>query len=280
MANVTKIEFSHPFHDDYTANASLMASQVSIIASHVPFLAKKALEKMETLVDRFNYFSPNSELSQLNNGPKECWVNLSKPLFQVLALSKRMELELDGQFRVDFEGMHLNPNGKHGFELNKHSQIRMGADCCINLGGIGKGFIVDQTAEYLIREGAQNFLINAGGDIRAHSIEQPWKVALMNPYNFDEAYGHIEIKSAAVVTSGNYAKNRQVHEEKVSHFFDIKSKRFHSNTLYDSVTVQGPSAATSECIAKCILMGHKPKIPAHTKCLGVYAQDKKIRRIA
>ena len=77
----------------------------------------------------------------------------------------------------------------------------------ITLDGIAKGYIVDRAALVLKERGVENFLINAGGDIRtsgAKENEKPWTIAVEDPQKKGNHPDIIRLKNGAVATSGNY----------------------------------------------------------------------------
>jgi thiamine biosynthesis lipoprotein len=77
----------------------------------------------------------------------------------------------------------------------------------ITLDGIAKGFIVDKAAGVLAAHGIENYLINAGGDIRAVGLrrdKKPWKIAIQDPLKKRSYPDIIHLSDAAVATSGNY----------------------------------------------------------------------------
>lgn len=87
-----------------------------------------------------------------------------------------------------------------------HSQMKIG------LGGIGKGYAVDQVYKLFIKEGLYNFYINGSGDIRVHSrVDAPrkWRIGIRNPLSADpsKSVGVIQMDSGAVASSGGYIHN-------------------------------------------------------------------------
>jgi thiamine biosynthesis lipoprotein len=88
----------------------------------------------------------------------------------------------------------------------------------VTFDGIAKGYIVDRAADVLSARGIQNFLINAGGDIRTRGAKehnQPWVVAVEDPRKRQKYPDIIPMRDGAIATSGNYEV-----------FFD-KEKIFH-----------------------------------------------------
>lgn len=82
----------------------------------------------------------------------------------------------------------------------------------IGLGGIGKGYAVDQIYNLFIKKGLTNFCINGSGDIRVHSradAPRKWRVGIRNPLSNDarKSVGVIQVHSGAVASSGGYIHN-------------------------------------------------------------------------
>ena len=104
----------------------------------------------------------------------------------------------------------------------------------ITLDGIAKGYIVDMAAEILSKHHMENFLINAGGDIRTMGRRQdgkPWTVAVQDPLKKQQYPDKIHMTSGAIATSGNYEI-----------YFD-REKMFHH--IVNPQTGFSPHASTS-----------------------------------
>ena len=77
----------------------------------------------------------------------------------------------------------------------------------VTFDGIAKGYIVDRAADVLSGHGIENYLINAGGDIRTRGSKQgkqPWVVAVEDPEKKQKYPDMIQMRDGAVATSGNY----------------------------------------------------------------------------
>ncbi|TET51612.1 MAG: FAD:protein FMN transferase [Actinomycetota bacterium] len=133
----------------------------------------------------------------------------------------------------------------------------------IDLGGIAKGYAVDEALKTLSGLGIKNALINAGGDIGTIGTKPDgggWLVELDNPFDDDEDSGTEEslpgfiIEEMAVATSGNYYRYYDP-EKKVHHITDpltgysanecisvtvIASNCTEADVLATSVFVKGP----------------------------------------
>lgn len=98
---------------------------------------------------------------------------------------------------VDIEAVRA---GRDGMRLGKSG---MG----LTLDGIAKGHIVDAMSAVLLREGCENHLINAGGDILARGHKAPgvaWRVAVEDPQKRGHYPQVLELRNQAIATSGGY----------------------------------------------------------------------------
>ena len=252
-----------------------MTTDVEIVAGSHKELAQQGAEYMAFLVNTFNRYKPDSELSLLHS-KKETWTPVSEELFHLLKLSEQMSADSDGVFRLDYEGLSNHPEGTHGFELDKQNRsVYLHADTQLNPGGIGKGYIVDQVAEFLSKQGGTDIMVNAGGDLRVIG-DYSWKIGLFNPLDTSIAFGHVKLKKGAVVTSGTYARQHSEAGKTATHFFDTKNKKYIEKPPYASVTVIGERASISEVQAKLLLMGNKKKIAKKIRAIGVTYPDYKV----
>ena len=144
------------------------------------------------------------------------------------------------------------------------------------LDGVAKGFIADRAADVLKNQGIENFLVDAGGDIRAlgspEGGHRPWRVAIEDPDKEGNYPSIIHMRSGAVATSGGYEV-----------FFDPKKKSHHlvspssgaSPQYIRSVSVQAPTVMQADALATALsLMSTKDamrltaSLPGHS-CLLV-----------
>jgi thiamine biosynthesis lipoprotein len=113
----------------------------------------------------------------------------------------------------------------------------------VTLDGIAKGYIVDRASDILRKNGIDNHLINAGGDIRTVGTAakgKQWTVAIQDP-NKKGAYPDvIKLSDGAIATSGNYEV-----------FYD-REKVFHH--IVDPSTGLSPQLSASVSITASTVM--------------------------
>lgn len=109
--------------------------------------------------------------------------------------------------------------------IDEQAQTVMLADSQMRLdvGAIAKGFAVEKIAQQLKAEGAEGFLISAGGNVRAVGApigKKSWSVGIENPQKQGELIATEEITNGAVVTSGGYARFLEIGGKKYHHIID------------------------------------------------------------
>ena len=125
----------------------------------------------------------------------------------------------------------------------------------IGLGGIGKGYAVDQVYKLFIDRGLTNFYINGSGDIRVHSktdAPRKWRVGIRNPMSEDasKSVGVVQLSTGSIASSGGYIHN--VKGDKFNHHI-IDPKTGHSNSEVISSTVLADDAVTADTTATILM---------------------------
>jgi thiamine biosynthesis lipoprotein len=134
-----------------------------------------------------------------------------------------------------------------------HSTVRLPDGVRLDLGGIGKGWAVDQAATMLQPHGAG--MVNAGGDIRAWGDQpglQPgdgWLVALDHPEEPGTDLAWLRVRNGAVATSSITARRWAGGH----HLINPRTARPADTDLL-SVTALAPTAVQAEVAAKVALI--------------------------
>jgi FAD:protein FMN transferase len=124
----------------------------------------------------------------------------------------------------------------------------------ITLDGIAKGYIVDRAAEILARKNVNNFLINAGGDIRTKGERQdrkPWTIAIQDPQKKKHYPDIIHMRDGAIATSGNY----EVYFDQEKMFHHIVNPRTGLSPHADSsVSVMAPTTMEADALSTSVFV--------------------------
>lgn len=91
-------------------------------------------------------------------------------------------------------------------EILDEEHVRCARPLLIDLGGIAKGYAVDRAVAAMLRAGAAQGLVNAGGDLRMFG-DRPWPVALRDADG--GVRREIQLADCAVATSANRGNRRR-----------------------------------------------------------------------
>lgn len=157
----------------------------------------------------------------------------------------------------------LNFVGINKTQLKGETIIKNDLRTQFDFSSIAKGLACDEIGRMLKRNGATNFVIEIGGEVVVHGINQrgiPWHISIDLPYDQDSTVSHqsmlvLEMNDGGVATSGNYRKYKIIDDKKVSHIIDpITGYSSQSELL--SVTVTAPDCMTADAWATaCMVMG-------------------------
>jgi thiamine biosynthesis lipoprotein len=107
--------------------------------------------------------------------------------------------------------------GYRKLRIGKEKMVKTDPDVRIDMGGIAKGYCVDQARVVLAQHGITSALIDAGGDVFAlgRRANELWKIGIRSPRG-DDLLGFMEVQDLAVMGSGDYER-----------FFTHGGKRYH-----------------------------------------------------
>ncbi|NLB35684.1 MAG: FAD:protein FMN transferase [Elusimicrobia bacterium] len=126
----------------------------------------------------------------------------------------------------------------------------------IDLGGIAKGYAVDEAAAALRQAGIKNALFDAGGDIYALGFRDernklPWRVGIKDPHG-EGIINLIGISDKAVATSGEYERRFELGGKSYHHILNPASGRPAEGK--SSVTVIAPTAKKADAWATALFV--------------------------
>lgn len=242
-------------------------------------LLHEARSHIQDFERRFSRFLPDSELSRLN-GSAGHWVSVSDDLLDLLVLARAYYEETGGLFdpsvlpdlkragydasleivqqrdaapsagsrreRVPFAALEIDTTLQ---------QVKLPQGMEIDLGGIGKGWIVQQVAQRLGRERAA--AVSAGGDIFFAGLPasgQRWRVEIEDPLAPERTAAVLKVGEGAVVTSSVSKRTWSQGGQQRHHIIDPRTGE-PAQTQWLSVTVVAARADLAEAYAKALLIG-------------------------
>lgn len=132
----------------------------------------------------------------------------------------------------------------------------------IDLSAIAAGWAIDQVAEKLVRRGYTNFLIEAGGELRASGS---WTIGIEHPAR------SCTLTNESIGTSGTYRQNFKAQGRQYSHLIDPRTARpVTHNTV--TVSVRAADCAHADAWGAALnVLGAEKGFPLAEK-LGLAAQ--------
>ena len=124
-------------------------------------------------------------------------------------------------------------------------------DLGIDLGGIAKGYAVDEAVAVLRDWGIEHALVNVGGDLHAMGRSAdggPWRVGVRSPDRADRLIAEFDLEDAAVATSGDYLQYFEHGGRRYHHLLDPVTGAPRVSAMR-SVTVQAPDCMTADAAA-------------------------------
>lgn len=201
-------------------------------------LMQQVMAEMERINQLMSPYKQNSELAQINDLAAQKPVVVSTELFNLIVKANHYSDVSDGAFDITFASLghrfnyreHLKPDEQSRVEATglidyrqlrldpKHSTIAFGKPGMrVDLGGIAKGYAVDNAIAILRQAGIQHAIITAGGDSRLLGDHRgrPWMLGIKHPRG-EESVITLPLDDCAISTSGDYER-----------YFEEDGKRFH-----------------------------------------------------
>lgn len=233
------------------------------------------MEEMHRIDRAMSPFKPESELSRLNREAAKAPVSITKEMFELVARSIEFSKLSDGAFDITFASVGSMFDYRNGIkptaeqiaaalpginyrniQLDRRRRtIRFARDSVrIDLGGIAKGYAVDNCVALLKARGVKEGLVMAGGDSRVLGDKRgrPWMIGIRDPRRKDVMVAMIPLVDAAISTSGDYERYFEADGVRYHHILDPRTGT--SPTGVRSVTIIGPDATTTEGISKSVFI--------------------------
>lgn len=119
--------------------------------------------------------------------------------------------------KIGYKRISISPDGRTMKFSSKNIRI--------NLGGIAKGIALLNCKDMADRIGADNVMINLGGDILALGSGRGdgWVVAIQDPFHPDKILKKMHVKDKMVLTSGIYQRYVTINGKRYHHIIDANT---------------------------------------------------------
>jgi thiamine biosynthesis lipoprotein len=233
-----------------------------------------ALDLLEPLEQLMSVYRESSDLSQLNRSAVAGPQLVAPELFSLLERGTEFYRWTGGAFDMtstplsrlwgffhrqgaiptdeSIQSVLAGIGGAHVQFYNAPRRISFDAEGLeLNLGAIGKGFALDQLAEFLIIEGVTSFLLHGGlSSVRSSGSRDGgcgWRIDLKHPLIPSRSLGEVLLDDEALGTSGCGNQYFYHRGRRYGHIIDPRSGC--PADVAHSATVIAPDATTADAIA-------------------------------
>ena len=263
--------------DWYRQEAAIMGTAIKVELWHEDAaqgraLTQSVMDEMHRIDDLMSSYKPDSKLSYINDNAATSPVTVSTELLNLIIRSLDYSVLTAGAFDITYAsaGQYYDyRNGKkpgnkqlelalptidyrHVKVDRQHSTIEfMRPGVRIDLGGIAKGYAVDNSMEILQHAGVKNAIVSAGGDTRVigKRWDRPWNVGIRNPRDKDSIVSMIPLENSAISTSGDYERYFEEDGIRYHHILNPgtgkSAHEVHSSSIIASVAMATDALSTS-----------------------------------
>lgn len=262
-------------------------NSISVWDDSDPQIVETVKNRMLQLHNRFSFFDPDSEISQINRQAGIRPVAVGEDTFQLLSLALVYARETDGTFDVTAGALsELWRNAIRTSTLPSDAQVarclaqgsreRLVLDKThrtaflrqsgtkLDLGGMAKGYAVEKALSLLLASGIENARINFGGTVAVMGKAQ--KIGFQNPFQkTGSSMADMVVENKGIVTSGLYERCFFHRGKRFHHIIDPRTGKPSCSGLL-SVSLIGEDTAALDALATGIC------------CLGLKAGMALVRR--
>lgn len=238
---------------DYTAQKMGIPLTFALYASSEKAASDavdRVLAKFDAINGQMSDYNPESEMIQACRKSEQSgdFVPISSDLYQVLNEARQFNIKTEGAFDITIgplvklwrrsRSFHQLPpqkyleeakklTGNQNWEISPEKGVRiLKKGVRFDLGGIAKGYALDQALIVFQKMGITSVLINAGGDLRLGDPppgQKGWKVGLASLEKDASAALFLELSRCGVATSGDTFRYVEINGIRYSHLIDPRT---------------------------------------------------------
>lgn len=248
-------------------------------AERAQVAARAAFDRIHALDAAMSDYIESSELSRLSAsaGSGE-WRPVSDDLWRVLSLAQYFSEASSGAFDITVgPAVELWRRARRQSEPPKPERIENAlasvgwrklrldasaraallevAGMKLDLGGIAKGYALDQALEALAQHGVESALVDDGGGVAVSGAPpgtSGWRIRV-DPFENGSAAVEIELAHASIATSGDASRALEFEGRRYSHVVDPRTALALTSRVAASVVAADGTTADALATALCVL---------------------------
>lgn len=234
--------------------------------------AKAAVEESFVKIEELDHLagtSSDSDVSRINAAAGKEYVQVDPAVYEMIEYSVKYSEKSHGEWDITVgpitqlwgigtDAQHVPSDGEIQSALAKvnykdillrpsdHSVMLAKTGMAIDLGGIAKGYAVDEIKKIYEAHHIENGLINMGASslyaIGKNSKGKPWNIGIRHPRSDKEGtyLGIVSISGQALSTSGDYERFFIQDGKRYHHIFDPRTGRpADTGVMSDSILIDG-----------------------------------------
>ena len=266
----------------YTAVDGVMLGTTLHITADVQGVSAQELYAAAMELDReakasMSIFDPGSLLSRLNRNETD---SVDRHIAFNLRLADSIGALSGGRYDVTVKPLveawgfagkaaQAHPNvdsildfvGREKVRIERGRLVKSDPRVQLDFNSVAKGYTVDLLAELVERFGAENYIVDIGGEIRCRGVNrtgEAWRIGVETPFDGNMSDGEylqkrIRLREGGLATSGNYRRfYLDADGRKVAHTIDPRTGRSALSRLL-SVTVVAPTCAEADALGTMFL---------------------------
>ncbi|MRW89915.1 FAD:protein FMN transferase [Duganella sp. FT80W] len=244
----------------------------AVAAAEAAEAAYAAVARVATLM---SFHDAGSELSAINRAGAGELLRIDSWTYEVLSLARAVYEASGGAFDCaigarlqEWQMLPHHPDApprpwSHRGDLSQlellgDDTIMVHRPLCLDLGGIAKGYAVDQAIEALASHGVTHAVVNAGGDLRVLG-DAPEEIHIRNPQQAQHLLYLGTLADGAMATSAPYFS-------RTTDGTDQRCALVHPHTgdalnRIASYTVLAPTCALADALTKALAVDANPTAP-------------------
>ncbi len=292
--------FSKPVIADWhTFNSVAMTTPISLVfwvedEQKAQRISTEVFAEFDRIEQQMSRYIERSELSFINRHAYEKPVEVSNSLYKVLKAAMNISYLSEGAFDITFASVGfmydfrerrqpLKADLESNLPLFHFQNVRLDDEkqtinfkkkgTLIDLGGIAKGYAVDQGVAILKRQGVEYAHLSAGGDMRLLGDKKgsPWIIGIRNPRDESKQSIVLPLTNTAISTSGDYERFFMNEKgERIHHILSPKTGKPVKGMR--SVTVLANDSMTSDGLSTAVfVLGAKEGLKLINQLAGIDA---------